>query len=78
MKQTKPAQAMELRSLSLVFDGLWRGHDAYGGQPTHRQAHPRGGFVEVSFSINPTPYVRSKYELPFGAMSTAPPGSDGG
>jgi hypothetical protein len=28
MKQTKPAQAMELRSLSPVFCGRWKGHEA--------------------------------------------------
>jgi hypothetical protein len=36
MKQTKPAQAMELRSLSLVFDG----------QPRVRNRHPSGGPVK--------------------------------
>jgi hypothetical protein len=48
------------------------------GHPTHKHTHARGGLVEVSFSMKPTPYVRSKYGLPFGAISTAPPGSVGG
>jgi hypothetical protein len=38
MKLTKPAQAMELRSLSLVFDGLVEGR----WRPTEAQHGDRG------------------------------------
>ena len=55
MRSAASRRYAPLRSLSPVFDGQWRDFELYGGQPTHRQTHWRGGFVEVSLSMKPTP-----------------------